>query len=151
MRARSMKVIDLAVRIVATIPMGTPLRECAKTMRAQHVGSLVVVNEANQPVGMLTDRDIAIEVVALNRDIDALKADDIMATPVATATEYEGVVDALARMRELGIRRLPIVDANRVIVGIVTSSNIMEELSVMLDSLVRSVKSSKTREIAQRP
>jgi len=60
-------------------------------------------------------------------------------------------VDALARMREQGIRRLPVVDENGVLCGIVTASNIVEELSVLLDSIVRSVKSSKTREIALRP
>lgn len=146
-----MKVIDMAVHPVATIASGTPIDCCAKKMRHDHVGSLVVVNADNKPIGMLTDRDITLEVVALDRDPKALTADDIMATPVQIAHCTEGVVDALARMREQGIRRLPVVDENGVLCGIVTASNIVEEISVMLDSVVRSVKSSKTRETALRP
>ena len=61
------------------------------------------------------------------------------------------MVDALARMREQGIRRLPVVDDNGRLCGIVTANNIVEEISEQLDSVVRAVKSSKTREQAQRP
>lgn len=151
MRARSMKIGDLAVQKVATIPSGTPLLNCAKEMRELHVGSLVVVGEEGKPIGMLTDRDITIEVVALEKDVKSLVVDDVMSSPVSVAHCTEGVVDALARMREQGIRRLPVVDNEGKLCGIVTASNIVEELSVMLDSIVRAVKSSKTREIAQRP
>ena len=150
MRARSMKIGDLAVHKVATIPSGTPLLNCAKEMRGLHVGSLVVINDQGCPIGMLTDRDITLEVVALEKDVNALVVDDVMSSPVCVAHCTEGVVDALARMREQGIRRLQVVDNEGKICGIVTASNIVEELSVMLDSIVRAVKSSKTREIAQR-
>ncbi len=151
MRARSMRIVDFAVLDVATIPSGTPLLDCAKQMRSRHVGSLVVVNKNNQPIGMLTDRDITIEVVALEKNISKLTADDVMATPVITAHKDEGVVDALAKFREQGIRRLPVVDEEGKIYGVVTATNILEQLAVMFDSIVRSTKSSKTREIAERP
>lgn len=151
MRARSMRIGDLAVQKVATIPSGTPLLDCAKEMRSMHVGSLVVVDNENKPIGMLTDRDITIEVVALEKDIAALVVNDVMAQPVCVAHTGEGVVDALARMRGQGIRRLPVVDEEGKLCGIVTASNIVEEISALLDSIVCSVKSSKTREIAERP
>lgn len=151
MRARSIKIIDLAVRRVATMASGTPLLDAAKAMREMHVGSLVITNENNQPVGMLTDRDITIEVVALEKDISALTVNDVMSAPVCTASENETVVDALARMREQGIRRLPVIDSEGRLCGIVTASNIVEEISEQLDSVVRAVKSSKTREQALRP
>ncbi|MCD8339508.1 MAG: CBS domain-containing protein [Burkholderiales bacterium] len=151
MRARSMRIADLAVLDVATIPSGTSLLDCAKNMRQRHVGSLVVINDNHHPIGMLTDRDITIEAVALEKDIKALKADDIMAAPVITASKNDGVIDALAKMREQGIRRLPVVNEDGTLFGIVTAANIVEEISVLLDSVVRSVKSSKTREIAERP
>ncbi len=150
MRARSMRIVDLAVQNVATIPSGTPLLDCAKNMREIHVGSLVVVDDNDRPIGMLTDRDITIQVVALEKDIKTLVVDDIMATPVITAQTEDGVVDALAKMREQGIRRLPVVDKEGKLCGIVTASNIVEEITGMLDSIVRAVKSSKTREVAQR-
>jgi CBS-domain-containing membrane protein len=146
-----MKIIDMAVHSVATIPSGSSVLECAKRMRQDHVGSLVVVDENNKPVGLITDRDITLEVVALEKSVDGLIVNDVMSSPVCVAHCTEGVVDALARMREQGIRRLPVVDEDGVLCGIVTASNIVEELSVLLDSIVRSVKSSKTREIALRP
>lgn len=110
MRARSIKIIDLSVHTVATIPLGTSVLDCSKAMRALHVGSLVVINDDRQPVGMITDRDICIEVVALEKDPKGLKVEDVMSAPVCTASADETVVDALARMREQGIRRLPVVD-----------------------------------------
>ena len=137
MRARSIKIIDLSVHTVATIPLGTSVLDCSKAMRALHVGSLVVINDDRQPVGMITDRDICIE--------------DVMSAPVCTASADETVVDALARMREQGIRRLPVVDKDDKLCGIVTANNIVEEISEQLDSIVRAIKSSKTREQSVRP
>ena len=150
MRARSMKVIDLAVQVVTTIPTGTSLLDGAKKMRKEHVGSLVVLDKDDRPIGMVTDRDITIEVVALEKDIKALTVDDVMSSPICTAEAEESVVDALARMREQGFRRLPVVDHDGKLLGIVTASKIVEEITMMLDSVVRAVKSSKTRETALR-
>lgn len=86
MRARSIKIIDLSVHTVATIPLGTSVLDCSKAMRAFHVGSLVVINDDRQPVGMITDRDICIEVVALEKDPKGLKVEDVMSAPVCTAS-----------------------------------------------------------------
>lgn len=86
MRARSIKIIDLSVHTVATIPLGTSVLDCSKAMRALHVGSLVVINDDRQPVGMITDRDICIEVVALEKDPKGLKVEDVMSAPVCTAS-----------------------------------------------------------------
>ncbi len=151
MRARSMKVIDLAVRHVECIHASATVRDCAKAMRTRHVGSLVVVDEERHPLGVITDRDIAIETVALDRDPDAATAREAMTSPAIVAEEEESIVDALARMRECGIRRLPVVNEEGVLTGVVTNSNLLEEMAAMMDSLVRSIRSSKTREAAQRP
>ncbi len=150
MRTRSMKVIDMAVQKVATIEPNKSIKDCAKQMRTEHVGSLVVVDEHHVPIGMITDRDLAIEVIALGRDADALKVEDVMTTPVVTAYTDENMVVALARMREFGIRRLPIVDEDGKLVAVISNSNLIEELSTLLDSLVRNIHSSKTREVALR-
>ena len=73
-----------------------------------------------------------------------------MTAPVVTAAPTESMVVALARMREFGIRRLPIVDEEGALIGVISNSNLVEELSSLLDSLVRNIHSSKTREIALR-
>lgn len=112
--------------------------------------ALVVVNDDQTPLGMITDRDIAIEVVARNLDPMKLTVRDVMTTPVVTAGPSESMVVALARMREFGVRRLPIVDEEGKLVGVISNSNLVEELSSLLDSLVRNIHSSKTREVALR-
>lgn len=116
MRARSMKVIDLAVRHVECISATTSVTDCALAMRTRHVGSLVVVDGGNKPIGMITDRDLTIEVLATGRDIAATKVGDVMTSPAVVAQGEENIVDALARMREFGIRRLPVVDENGLLV-----------------------------------
>lgn len=145
-----MKVIDMAVHEVATITADKTICDCARQMRLEHVGSLVVVNDDQTPLGMITDRDIAIEVVARNLDPMKLTVRDVMTTPVVTAGPSESMVVALARMREFGVRRLPIVDEEGKLVGVISNSNLVEELSSLLDSLVRNIHSSKTREVALR-
>ncbi|MCI5850485.1 MAG: CBS domain-containing protein [Sutterellaceae bacterium] len=146
-----MKVIDLAVRHVECISAPTSIRDCALAMRRRHVGSLVVTDSDNKPIGVITDRDITIEVTAMGRDPLATSVADVMTSPVVTAKSDDDLVDALAKMREFGIRRLPVVDESGLLVGVITNSNMLEELAVMLDSLVRDIKSSKTREIELRP
>lgn len=145
-----MKVIDMAVHEVATITADQSICACALQMRLDHVGSLVVVDENQTPLGMITDRDIAIEVVARKLNPEPLTVKDIMTSPVVTATPNESMVVALARMREFGVRRLPIVDEQGKLVGVISNSNLVEELSGLLDSLVRNIHSSKTREVALR-
>ena len=80
-----MKLIDMAVHEVATITAAKTICDCARQMRLEHVGSLVVVNDDQTPLGMITDRDIAIEVVARNLDPMKLTVRDVMTTPVVTA------------------------------------------------------------------
>ena len=150
MRTRSLKVIDMAVHKVAVITPEKSILESARQMRVEHVGSLVVVDQDGKPIGMLTDRDITIEGVARGVDVDQTTVRDLMTAPVVTATESEGMVTALARMREFGIRRLPIIDSEGKLVGVVTNSNLIKELSELLDGLVRNISSSKTREVALR-
>lgn len=150
MRTRSLKVIDMAVHKVTIITPEKSIRESARQMRVEHVGSLVVVDQDGKPIGMLTDRDITIEGVARGVDVDQTTVRDLMTAPVVTATESEGMVTALARMREFGIRRLPIIDSEGKLVGVVTNSNLIKELSELLDGLVRNISSSKTREVALR-
>ena len=137
-----MKVIDMAGHEVATITADKTISDCARQMRLEHVGSLVVVNDDQTPLGMITDRDIAIEVVARNLDPMKLTVRDVMTTPVVTAGPSESMVVALARMREFGVRRLPIVDEEGKLVGVISNSNLVEELSSLLDSLVRNIHTS---------
>ena len=112
MRARSTTVDSYCVRNVVTATRETPVARCAQLMHDEHVGGVVIVDEHDGrsiPVGMVTDRDIAIEVVAFGVDAQTLTAGDIMAGELAVARVDEDLLSVLATMREHGVRRLPVV------------------------------------------
>ena len=149
MRARSTSAGDYCVRSVVTVERGTPVARCAQLMHDEHVGSLVVVEARDTravPVGVITDRDIAIEVVAFGIDASALTAGDVMQGNLAVAREDEGLLAVLATMRSNGVRRLPVVDAQGALVGILSADDLWEVLAEEVDSLVRVIKAEQSRE-----
>jgi CBS domain-containing protein len=153
MRARTVTVRDLAAHEVVTVTKTTTLAECAQIMRAQHVGSVVVIDDQGQrdnPRGIVTDRDIVVEAVAVGLDPVTLTAGDVMNAPLATVNDSDDILDALARMREHGVRRLPVLDDAGHLSGIVTVDNLLEALAEQLDAVVRVIKTEQTRETATR-
>jgi len=153
MRARTVTVRDLAAHEVVTVTPTTTLIECAQIMRAQHVGSVVVIDDQGQrddPRGIVTDRDIVIEAVAVGLDPSTLTAGDVMTTPLAVVRDSDDILDALARMRERGVRRLPVLDDSGHLSGIVTVDNLLEALAEQFDAIVRVLKAEQTRETATR-
>lgn len=120
----------------------TLITEVASLMRLHHVGDVIVVETqdgARIPAGIVTDRDIVIEIISLQLDMNVFTAGDIMSAPAVTVLEKTGFVDALRVMREHKVRRLPVVAENGELIGIVTATDIMKalmaELSMMTDAL----------------
>jgi|APDOM4702015023_1054809.scaffolds.fasta_scaffold02966_2 CBS domain-containing protein len=153
MRAKTVTVRDLATMQVVTVQPHTTLAECAQIMRNQHVGSVIVVDDKGQrdnPVGIVTDRDIVIETVAVDLDPKTLTAGDVMAAPLATVNDSDDILDALAKMRERGVRRLPVVNESGVLAGIIAVDNLLEALAEQLDSIVRVIKAEQTKETSLR-
>jgi CBS domain-containing protein len=153
MRARTVTVRDLAAHEVVTVTPTTTLVECAQIMRAQHVGSVVVIDDQGQrddPRGIVTDRDIVMEAVAVGLDPSTLTAGDVMTTPLAVVRDSDDILDALARMRERGIRRLAVLDEAGHLSGIVTVDNLLEALAEQFDAIVGVLKAEQTRETATR-
>jgi CBS domain-containing protein len=153
MRARTVTVRDLAAHEVVTVTPTTSLVECAQIMRTQHVGCVVVIDDQgsrDNPRGIVTDRDIVVEAVAVGLDPTTLTAGDVMTTPLATVRDGDDILDALARMREHGVRRLPVLDDAGHLSGIVVVDNLLEALAEQLDAVVRVLKAEQTRETATR-
>ncbi len=153
MRAKSVRIGDLAVRDVVTVTPQTTLTECARIMRSQHVGSVVVLDDKgrrDKPSGIVTDRDIVIEAVAVALDPATLTAGDVMSQPLATVREDDDILDALAKMREAGVRRLPVLDAAGNLTGLVAIDNVLEALAEQVDSVVRVLKAEQTKETVTR-
>lgn len=112
----------------------------ALLMRRHHVGDVVVVEQAGGlrvPVGIITDRDIVVSVIALGLDAASLLVADIMSDELMTANEDDDVNETIDRMRYRGIRRVPVVDATGQLSGIVSVDDVLEFLAEEMGELSR--------------
>lgn len=105
-----------------------PVLAAAKRMRDRHVGTLVVINQEKVPVGLITDRDLAIRTLAEDRDPATTTVGDIMSQYPRTVSEHTPIEEALATMRSLGVRRLPVVGTDDQLIGIVSISDFLNLL-----------------------
>ncbi|WP_394842334.1 CBS domain-containing protein [Pendulispora brunnea] len=112
------------LRAVTTVSETDPVAVAAGKLRDAHVGC-VVVTRGGRPVGIVTDRDLAVRVVAEGRDPWRTLVSDIVTYDPIVLEASDGIETAVARMREHGVRRLPIVDASGAVVGIVTSDDLV--------------------------
>jgi CBS-domain-containing membrane protein len=149
-----MTVGDVCNRDVIIARPETPLPEAATLMKNYHVGDLVVVETRvggeRTPVGIVTDRDIALAVASHAERLQFLRVSDLMKRGVVTALESESLHAALQKMQSAGIRRLPIVNGEGVLEGIVTLDDIIELLSEELADLTRLVIHEQKKERLQR-
>ncbi|MFB6218768.1 MAG: CBS domain-containing protein [Halobacteriaceae archaeon] len=125
---------DIAIKNVETADPDDPVAEIATRMADGGVGS-VVVTEDHRPVGIVTDRDLAVRVLAAGADPDGLCAGDVMTADPATARSTAGVLELAAAICEAGVRRMPIVDDGDHIVGIVTLDDLLLLFVEELDEL----------------
>jgi CBS domain-containing protein len=115
---------QIAVKPVVTASARMTIAEAARAMKQKNVGALIVVN-AGRPLGVLTDRDIAIDVVAAGKDPDAVRVEDVMRKRPATLREDLGLLDAARVFAKTGVRRLPVVDKAGRVSGIVALDDLM--------------------------
>mgnify|MGYP000114809805 CR=1 FL=1 len=113
-----------------------------KALTMAQPGDVIVVDEKNDkrvPVGIITDRDIVIETLALDIDAKLFTAGDLMTTPVVTVLESSGFIETLRLMRNHKVRRMPVVTRNGAIFGIVAADDIVRllamELSIITDAM----------------
>ena len=115
----------------------------ADRMQDQNVGTLVVVDPDRKPIGILTDRDLAVRVVAPALDARTTTVGQVMTSHPQWVREETPIEDAVATMRSLGIRRLPVVDGRERLVGIVSADDVLELLAQELENLGRIAGSSR--------
>ncbi|MGK0304790.1 MAG: CBS domain-containing protein [Gammaproteobacteria bacterium] len=114
--------------------------DVARIMREQHVGSVVVVDNNNgemTPQGLITDRDLVLEVLAAKIDPAVLKAEDILTSELIFVTETHDVEEALKYLRYYGVRRAPVVNVNGVLVGVFCIEDSLAILSEEFSELVK--------------
>ena len=115
------------------------LQEAALMMRSHHVGEVIVVDKLdgkNIPVGVVTDRDLVIEIMALAVDVEQISVGNIMSLELITVRHDYSLSDTLDIMQRHGVRRLPVVDNSGALLGIinieVTLKVLCQDLSKML-------------------
>jgi CBS domain-containing protein len=148
-----MKIGEICTRIVTFATKDMPLVDAAKLMRQHHVGSLIVVEEQQRgrvPVGMLTDRDIVVEVLAPGLDYKNLSVGEIMSSQLITARESDDMLGVLRVMRQKGIRRMPVLTEAGTLAGIVTLDDLLEILAEQMDDLVDAIAGEQAKEVKGR-
>ncbi|MDD9933633.1 MAG: CBS domain-containing protein [Myxococcales bacterium] len=123
--------------------------EIARLMRDEHVGSVVLVDERDGqrvPVGIVTDRDLVLTVVADNRACEATPIGKVMSEDLYCATEEQDVYEVLEQMRARGIRRVPVVDGSRTLQGIFSFDDMVEWTSAQLAEMTRLIQREQRRE-----
>ena len=149
-----MSVGEVCNREVVITDRDTAIREAARLMREYHVGDLVIVEPRggeNVPVGIVTDRDLVLEVLALEVPDEELTVGDLVTGDLATVPEDTDLWDALARMRRHGIRRLPVVNEHGGLEGILSIDDALELFTEGLDEMVKLIRNEIQREARRRP
>lgn len=148
-----MRIGEICTRIVTFATKDMALVDAAKLMRQHHVGSLIVVEEQQRgrvPVGMLTDRDIVVEVLAPGLDYRNLTVGEIMSSQLITARESDDMLGVLRVMRQKGIRRMPVLTESGTLAGIVTLDDLLEILAEQMDDLVDAIAGEQAKEVKGR-
>jgi CBS domain-containing protein len=117
----------ICTKPVITASTQMSVSQAADAMRKKNVGALVVVN-AGRPVGMLTDRDIVVDVLARGLDPESTPVGDVMHKKPVTIRDNLGVFDAIKTLAKTGVRRLPVVGKTGLLVGVIT----LDDLFVLL-------------------
>lgn len=150
-----MNVGDLCQRTVVTIGVDDDLLQAARLMREKHVGYLIVIEPPSpaadaKPVGVLTDRDIVVSVVACAADPATLRVGDVMTTQPLTVSDQAGLPVALEQMRRIGVRRLPVVGHRGELTGVLSIDDALASLTTELESITASIRKERGVETRHR-
>jgi len=151
-----MQIAKLCRHHVVTIRPFEEIVDAARLMREQHVGYLVVVEPALgdgglRPVGVLTDRDIVVKVLARNEDPRALRVGDVMTRDPVVATATDALVDVLPTMRRIGVRRIPVVGSLGELAGVLSLDEVVDTLAGELSDVAGSIRAGQRTEEVLRP
>lgn len=149
-----MPIGEICVREVVVVQREETVQEAARLMREHHVGDVILVEEregGRWPVGVVTDRDLVVEVVATGLDPGVITVGDIAVPELVSVKEDCGVFEAIGYMRVKGVRRLPVVDEQGWLAGLVTLDDLLGLLAEELGALARLVAREQERESETRP
>lgn len=138
-------------RIVSLASSGT-LAQAASLMHEHHVGALVVTAESPEGLrvnGIVTDRDLVIDVLARGLDSATVRIGELASSEVVSVSEEDDLSTALAAMQETGVRRLLVTDAARQLIGVVSLDDLISVFASQMDGLAGVIRSGMKREVAE--
>ena len=141
-------------REVIIVEPTVSVTEAAELMRHHHVGDLVVIEKEGEeaiPIGIITDRDIVIEVMAQKLNPDSLTVKDIMSTDPVRVAETVSLLDTLELMKQRGVRRVLVVADSGGLQGLLSADDAVELIAEQINDLTQLVEREITREQKQHP
>lgn len=144
-----MPVGEICTREVTVADRSTTVQQAAHLMRQHHVGNVVVVDRQNGkrvPVGIVTDRDIVVSVVATKLDAAIFTVGDLAMHKLMTCREDEGILECIRKMRTKGIRRMPVVDQEGDLVGIVAVDDLVQLLAEEMNAIGKLIAREQVQE-----
>lgn len=132
-------VLEALIHAVVTLGPEATCADAARLMRDQNIGSIVVAREG-EPLGIITDRDLALRVVADAQDANSLHLEEVMSPHPIFVSDRRSLEDVLKTMRDLGVRRLPVVDDRSRLEGIVTMDDILTHLARQIGQLGEAIE-----------
>ena len=140
-----MSVGAYCLRTVRTAEPAETARAAAQRMQAEHVGCLVVT-ENDRPVGVVTDRDIAMHVLSEDLDPDKERVRDVMQSPVVTVASAASLAQAVKTLRKATVRRLVVVDAAGKVAGVFAADDLLRLLATEIEDLAEALRVQFTNE-----
>ena len=136
---------EICSKPAVTVSPDATVQEAAHRMRSRKVGALVVVNGSGTPVGVLTDRDITVNVVAQGADPASVRVGTLIKRKPTVIREDAGILDATKLLSRRGIRRLPVVSKTGKLVGIIS----LDDLLMLLGSELGHIASTLASELGR--
>lgn len=136
-------------RDVVIVEKTEPVSEAIQLMRKHHVGDVVVIETLEDtvvPVGILTDRDIVLELLAEGVDLDAVSIGDVMSYELVTVSENTKLIDTVKIMRDKGVRRIPVVNEAGGLEGLLSVDDLLELVAEQLTDIVGLIGKEQARE-----
>jgi len=145
-----MPVGEICTREVVVADRSVTIQQAAHLMRRHHVGNIVVVegkNGGRVPVGIVTDRDIVVSVVAMKLDAAIFTVGDFVMQELTTCREDEGVLECIQKMRLKGIRRMPVVDREGNLAGIIAVDDVIQLLADEMNQIGKLIAHEQIQEV----
>ena len=144
-----MSIGEFCNREVIIVHKDTSIVEAAQLMRDYHVGALVVVENVshnNIPLGLVTDRDMIIELIAKEVELSTVTVGDVMSTELYTVAETTDLMSTIRFMRQKGVRRVPVVNHKKELIGLIAADDVIELIAEQLTDLTNLINKEQQRE-----